>query len=212
MRLSKVIEGTEVTGAAGSDPEIALVTGDSRAVVPGALFFALPGAKQDGHAFAAEAAHRGAAAVVVERPVDCGPALALRAPSTRRAMAIAAMNLHGRPAEAMTLVGVTGTNGKTTVAYLVEASAREAGFPTAMLGTVIHRWPGGSRPASHTTPESTEVAATLATAREAASPSTPPASRTSPATTSTTTATWSRTTRPSGGSSPSTCARAARRW
>jgi UDP-N-acetylmuramoyl-L-alanyl-D-glutamate--2,6-diaminopimelate ligase len=167
MRLSKVIEGTEVTGAAGSDPEIALVTGDSRAVVPGALFFALLGAKQDGHAFAAEAARRGAAAVVVERPVDCGPALLLRAPSTRRAMALAAMNLHGRPAEAMTLVGVTGTNGKTTVAYLVEACALAAGLPTAMLGTVTHRWPGGGRPANHTTPESTEVAATLATAREA---------------------------------------------
>jgi UDP-N-acetylmuramoyl-L-alanyl-D-glutamate--2,6-diaminopimelate ligase len=82
-------------------------------------------------------------------------------------MALAAMNFHGRPAEAMTLVGVTGTNGKTTVAYLVEACAHEAGLPTAMLGTVTHRWPGGGRPASHTTPESTEVAATLATAREA---------------------------------------------
>ena len=167
MRLSKVIEGTGATGAAGSDPEIALVTGDSRAVVPGALFFALPGAKQDGHAFAAEAARRGAAAVVAEREVECAPALALRAPSARRAMAVAAMNFHGRPAEAMTLVGVTGTNGKTTVAYLVEACAREAGLLTAMLGTVTHRWPGGGRPASHTTPESTEVAATLATAREA---------------------------------------------
>lgn len=167
MRLSKVIEGTGAEGALGGDPEIALVTGDSRAVVPGAVFFALPGATVDGHAFAAEAARRGAAAVVAERDVPCAPALLLRAPSSRRAMAIAAMNFHGRPGDALELVGVTGTNGKTTVSYLVEACARAAGIPTAVLGTVSHRWPGGARAASHTTPESTEVAATLATARDA---------------------------------------------
>ncbi|GEJ56776.1 UDP-N-acetylmuramoyl-L-alanyl-D-glutamate--2,6-diaminopimelate ligase [Anaeromyxobacter diazotrophicus] len=167
MRLSKVIEGTGARGALEGDPPIALVTGDSRAVRPGALFFALRGVAADGHDFAAEAARRGAAAVVAEREVACAPARLLLVPSTRRAMALAAMNFFGRPGEALELVGVTGTNGKTTVTYLVEACARAAGVPSAVLGTVTHRWPGGERPASHTTPESTEVAETLATARDA---------------------------------------------
>jgi UDP-N-acetylmuramoyl-L-alanyl-D-glutamate--2,6-diaminopimelate ligase len=167
MRLSKVIEGTGAAGPLGGDPEVTLVTGDSRAVRPGAVFFALVGSKADGHAFAAEAARRGAVAVVAEREVACPPALLLVAPSARRAMAIAASNHFGRPGTAMKLAGVTGTNGKTTVAYLVEACARSADVPVAVLGTVTHRWPGGSRPASHTTPESTEVAAILALARDA---------------------------------------------
>jgi UDP-N-acetylmuramoyl-L-alanyl-D-glutamate--2,6-diaminopimelate ligase len=167
MRLSKVIEGTGARGAAGSDPEIALVTCDSREVAPGALFCALPGAKADGHAFAPEAARRGAVAVLAERPVECAPALLLLAPSARRAMAVAASNFFGRPGEAMKLVGVTGTNGKTTVTYLVEACAAAAALPCAVLGTISARWPGGSRAARHTTPESTELQATLATARDA---------------------------------------------
>jgi len=167
MRLSKVMEGTGAAGPLGDDPEIARVTGDSRAVGPGSLFFAIRGGRSDGHAFAAEAARRGAAAVVAEHPVECAPALLLLAPSTRRAMALAASNFFGRPGEAMKLGAVTGTNGKTTVTWLVEACAGAAGVPSAVMGTVTHRWPGGSRAASHTTPESTELAATLATARDA---------------------------------------------
>jgi UDP-N-acetylmuramoyl-L-alanyl-D-glutamate--2,6-diaminopimelate ligase len=167
MRLSNVMEGAGARGSLGGDPEVALVTGDSREVRPGAVFFALKGVKADGHAFAAEAAARGAVAVVAEREVACAPALLLVAPSTRRAMALAASNFFGRPGESMKLVAVTGTNGKTTVTYLVEACAREAGVASAVLGTVTHRWPGGSRAASHTTPESNEVAATLARAQGA---------------------------------------------
>ncbi len=167
MRLSKLMEDTDAVGDRGPDPEVSLVTGDSRAVRPGSVFFALRGVHADGHGFAAEAARRGAVAVVAEQPVACAPALLLLAPSTRRAMAIAASNLLGRPERAMTLAGVTGTNGKTTVSYLVEACAAAAGIPVAVLGTVTHRWPGGSRTATHTTPESTEIAATLAAARDA---------------------------------------------
>ncbi|MFL5271370.1 MAG: UDP-N-acetylmuramoyl-L-alanyl-D-glutamate--2,6-diaminopimelate ligase [Anaeromyxobacteraceae bacterium] len=167
MRLSQVIEGTSARGDTGHDPEVALVTCDSRAVRPGALFFALPGVAHDGHAFAAEAARRGAVAIVAERPIEASPALVLVAPSSRRAMAIAASNFFGRPGDALRLGGVTGTNGKTTVTWLVEACAGAAGVPCAVMGTVSHRWPGGARPASHTTPESTEIAETLATARDA---------------------------------------------
>jgi UDP-N-acetylmuramoyl-L-alanyl-D-glutamate--2,6-diaminopimelate ligase len=77
-------------------------------------------------------------------------------------MALAAAELHGRPADALRLAAVTGTNGKTTVAYLVEACAQAAALPIGVLGTVTHRWPGTERPASHTTPESTAIQAILA--------------------------------------------------
>ncbi len=167
MKLSAIIQGTGARGDPGRDPEVSRVTGDSRAVVPGAAFFALAGAALDGHDFAAEAARRGAVAVVAERPVACAPAALFLAPSARRAMAIAAANFHGRPGDALSLAGVTGTNGKTTVAWLVEACLRAANVPAGLFGTVAHRWPGVERKAVHTTPESTDVHALLAEMRDA---------------------------------------------
>jgi UDP-N-acetylmuramoyl-L-alanyl-D-glutamate--2,6-diaminopimelate ligase len=167
MKLSAIIQGTGARGDAGSDPEVARVTADSREVVPGTVFFALPGSERDGHDFVADAVRRGAVAVVAERPVPCGRAALLLAPSSRRAMAIAAANFHGRPADDLALAAVTGTNGKTTVAWLVEACARSAGVPAGMIGTVLHRWPGVERPAAHTTPESTTVQSLLAEMRGA---------------------------------------------
>jgi UDP-N-acetylmuramoyl-L-alanyl-D-glutamate--2,6-diaminopimelate ligase len=167
MRLSDVIAGTGARGALSDDPEILRVTGDSREVIPGALFCALPGARADGHRFAADAARLGAVAVIAERPVDCAPARLLLAPSARRAMALGAANFHGHPGDAMRLVAVTGTNGKTTVSYLVEACARAAGQPVGVMGTVTHRFPGVERAATHTTPESTVVQALLGEMRDA---------------------------------------------
>ena len=167
MRLSEVMAGTGARGALADDPDIVRVTGDSREVVAGTLFCALPGARVDGHAFAREAVARGAVAVVAERPVDASPTVTLLAPSSRRAMALAAANLLGRPADALRLAGVTGTNGKTTVAYLLEACLQAAGVPTGVVGTVTHRFPGTLRPASHTPPESTELQALLAEMRDA---------------------------------------------
>jgi UDP-N-acetylmuramoyl-L-alanyl-D-glutamate--2,6-diaminopimelate ligase len=167
MKLSAIIQGSGARGDLGGDPEVARVTGDSREVVPGSLFFALPGAARDGHDFVPEAARRGAVAVVAERVVPSGGTPLLLAPSARHAMAVAAANFHGRPGDALLLAGVTGTNGKTTVAWLVEACARAASVPAAMLGTVLHRWPGVERHATHTTPESTVIQAMLAEARAA---------------------------------------------
>ncbi|GAO03589.1 UDP-N-acetylmuramoyl-L-alanyl-D-glutamate--2,6-diaminopimelate ligase [Anaeromyxobacter sp. PSR-1] len=162
MRLSTVIAGSGARGDLAGDPEITRVTGDSREVIPGAAFFALPGVQHDGHAFAAEAARRGAVAVIAERPVECAPARLLLAPSARRAMALAAATFCGRPAERLRMAAVTGTNGKTTVTYLVEACARAAAVPVGVLGTISFRFPGAERPASHTTPESTAIQAVLA--------------------------------------------------
>ncbi len=162
MRLSQVIAGTGVAGDLGTDPEVSQVTGDSRTVRPGAAFFALPGSRADGHDFAAAAARAGAVAVVAERRVECAPALLLLATATRRAMAIAAANLHGRPGDRLALAGVTGTKGKTTVTYLVEACARAAGVPVGVAGTVSNRFPGAERPSALTTPESADLQGLLA--------------------------------------------------
>src|SRR5512139_379143 len=167
MKLSAIIHGTGARGDLGGDPDVVRVTGDSREVGPGTVFFALAGVAHDGHDFAAEAARRGAVAVVAEREVACAPARLLLAPSSRRAMAIAAANFHARPGDALALAAVTGTNGKTTVAYLVEACLAAAGLPAGVLGTVTHRWPGVERAAGHTTPESTTIQALLAEMRAA---------------------------------------------
>jgi UDP-N-acetylmuramoyl-L-alanyl-D-glutamate--2,6-diaminopimelate ligase len=167
MKLSEVIAGTGASGDLGHDPEVAGLTPDSRAVGPGTLFFALEGTRADGHDFAAAAARAGAVAVVAERPVDAGAAPVLLAPNARRAMALAAANFHGHPGDRLLLAGVTGTKGKTTVSYLLESAAAEAGIPCGVVGTVTWRWPGTSRPASHTTPESTELQAVLAEMVEA---------------------------------------------
>ena len=167
MRLSQVIAGSGAAGGIGRDPEIRLVTADSRSVAPGALFVAVRGTRADGHDHAAAAARAGAAAVLAERPVDCSPALLLVAPSSRRALAIAAANFFGRPGDRLSLCGVTGTKGKTTVTYLVEACAGAAGVPAGVIGTVSWRVPGRARPATHTTPDATEIEALLAEMVEA---------------------------------------------
>ncbi len=167
MRLSQVIAGSGAAGGIGRDPDVRLVTADSRSVGPGALFVAVRGARADGHDFAAEAARAGAVAVIGERPVECAPALFLLAPSSRRALAIAAANFFGRPGDRLDLCGVTGTKGKTTVTYLVEACAQAGDEPAGVIGTVTWRVPGRSRKASHTTPDATDIHALLAEMVEA---------------------------------------------
>jgi UDP-N-acetylmuramoyl-L-alanyl-D-glutamate--2,6-diaminopimelate ligase len=131
-------------------------------VKPGALFVAVPGTRADGAGFAADAVRRGAVAVLAERPVDCAPATLLLVPSARRALSLAAANLLGHPGDRLALCGVTGTKGKTTVTYLVEACAAAAGVPCGVVGTVTWRVPGRTRPASHTTPDAVEVQSLLA--------------------------------------------------
>ncbi len=166
MRLSEVIEQAG-RGDAGSDPDVSLVADDSRQVRPGAVFFAFRGARADGHDFAAAAARAGAVAVVAEREVPCAPARLVLVPDARRALALAAARFHGSPGEVLLLAGVTGTNGKTTVAWLVEACLREAGVPAGLLGTVAYRWPGAERPAPYTTPGAVELQSLLAEMRRA---------------------------------------------
>ncbi|MBI5546453.1 MAG: UDP-N-acetylmuramoyl-L-alanyl-D-glutamate--2,6-diaminopimelate ligase [Deltaproteobacteria bacterium] len=169
MKLSEVIAGMEAKRVSGpqGDPEIARVTCDSRQVVPGSLFFALSGAKSDGARFVHDAVAKGARAVVCEKPVEGLAAKLLEVGNGRRAMAVAAANFFGRPANAMTLLGVTGTNGKTTTTYLVESILAAAGEAPGVVGTVSYRFAGQEIPAPNTTPESTVLQELLARMREA---------------------------------------------
>jgi UDP-N-acetylmuramoyl-L-alanyl-D-glutamate--2,6-diaminopimelate ligase len=129
---------------------------DLRAVGPGVLFFCVPGARADGHDFAAAAVERGAAALVVERPL--APAVPqLVVPSARAAMAVAADEFFGCPSEELELAGVTGTNGKTTTAFLLYSILEAAGRRPGLLGTVEARVGGAVRQLERTTPEAIDL-------------------------------------------------------
>lgn len=122
-------------GASVGDVEIAALAYDNRRAGPGTLFFCVPGFMRDGHDFAPDAVARGAVALVVERPLGLGvPEVVVG--SVRAAMAPAAARFHGDPTAALDVVGITGTNGKTTTAFLVRALLEAAGRQCGLLGTV----------------------------------------------------------------------------
>ena len=161
------LKDAAVEPPAAASLEIAAICDDSRMVGPGALFVALRGQAVDGHDYLAAARARGAAAAVVERrdaPFD-GPRVVV--PSAARALGRLAARWYGAPAEAMRLTAVTGTNGKTTTTYLVEAILAAAGARPGVVGTVAYRTPAWSRPAPFTTPTPLRLHATLAEMRDA---------------------------------------------
>src|SRR6478672_9479781 len=130
---------------------------DARAVTPGALFFCIPGKTADGHDFAAQAVERGAVALVAERRLDDLDVPQLVVPSVRTAMGPAAAEFFGRPSDTLEVAAVTGTNGKTTTAFLLHAILEAAGRKPALL-TNIRRVVGGEeRPIGLNTPEAIDL-------------------------------------------------------
>ena len=164
MRLSELVQAGEVEETKGDlDRAIAGLAYDSRQVERDFVFFAVPGAQTDGHEFIRDALERGAAAVVVERkiaPQTEGASIRVR--SVRRAMGAWAARFYGYPSRRLALVGVTGTNGKTTVTYLMESIFRAAGMAAGVIGTVNYRYQDRALPAPHTTPESVDLQRLLA--------------------------------------------------
>ena len=142
---------------------------DSRSVKPGDLFFALRGTEDDGARHARHAAKNGAVAVIADSPApEQGPGVPwVRVAEARLAMGLCAREWFGRPDEAMTLVGITGTKGKTTVAFLVESIVLAAGRNAGRIGTVGYAFGGRETEAARTTPEATELYELLASMREA---------------------------------------------
>jgi len=131
---------------------------DSRKVAPGTAFFAFPGEIVDGHRYIPQAVERGAVAVVSERSPDESYGVAwAQVEYGRQALATAAREFYGRPDASLKLIGVTGTNGKTTTVYLIDSILRQTGLTTGRLGTIEHRIGARAVPAINTTPESLDV-------------------------------------------------------
>jgi len=157
MDLERVIAALAPTDVVGRAPaEVRDLAFDVRTVRPGALVFCVPGSRADGHDFAAEAVDRGAVALVVERPVE--PAVPqLVVPSSRAAMAVVADEFFGRPTDELEVVGVTGTNGKTTTVFLLHSILAAAGRRPGMVGTIEARVGGEARKLERTTPEAIDL-------------------------------------------------------
>ena len=153
-RLMRATVPTEVVHAA--PVEIRDLAYDTRAVLPGALFFCIPGSNVDGHDLAAEAVERGAAALVVERPLDVSvPQLVV--PSVRQAMPPVAALFFGDPSHELDVAAVTGTNGKTTTAFLVHSILAVAGRRPGLLTNIERRAGGETLPIGLNTPESVDL-------------------------------------------------------
>jgi UDP-N-acetylmuramoyl-L-alanyl-D-glutamate--2,6-diaminopimelate ligase len=171
MTPGQILPGERLTEALTPELAAAEVGGlayDSRRVRPGDLFFAFPGSRADGRQFAQDALARGALAVVSESPAPADLAAHwLRVEHGRQALAVAARNFYGKPDEKLGLTGITGTNGKTTTAFLIDSVLRSAGYTTAMIGTIEYHVAGRVIPAVNTTPESLDLMRILTDLREA---------------------------------------------
>jgi UDP-N-acetylmuramoyl-L-alanyl-D-glutamate--2,6-diaminopimelate ligase len=159
--VREILPAAELRGtlpAAIAERRVAGLEYDSRKVEKDFLFFAFPGAKVDGRAFAAQAIERGALAVVSEIPAPASfPGTWIEVEHGRRALALASRNFYGRPDERITLTGITGTNGKTTTSYLLDSILRANGHTTALIGTIEYHLAGKVLKAVNTTPESLDL-------------------------------------------------------
>lgn len=136
MVLGELLVGTDaVLDASASALEITGVTHDSRRVKAGYAFFAFVGTAADGHSYVADAMKHGAVACICERRIEGLSILQIILPNARRALAIAAANLYGNPQRRMKMIGVTGTNGKTSTAYMLKTIFSHSGYKTALIGT-----------------------------------------------------------------------------
>jgi UDP-N-acetylmuramoyl-L-alanyl-D-glutamate--2,6-diaminopimelate ligase len=159
MKLAELLHDLPVLHAgADSTAEVSSLAYSSREVRPGTLFFAIQGEKADGHAYIPQAMERGAVAVVSERAAP--PEWATRwiqVAAIRRALADAGRILLGHPEQHLQLIGITGTNGKTTTTYLVESVLAAAGILSGVFGTIEYRLGGKTKVATNTTPESLDL-------------------------------------------------------
>jgi UDP-N-acetylmuramoyl-L-alanyl-D-glutamate--2,6-diaminopimelate ligase len=146
----------ELMGNGAPEVEVSGLAYSSTSVTPGTLFFCVPGFKVDGHDFAPDAVARGAAALVVQRPLGLGvPEVVVD--DVRAAMGPAAARFHGDPTAELDVVGVTGTNGKTTTTFLIRELLEAAGVQAGLLGTVTSVIGGAEEPVERTTPEALDL-------------------------------------------------------
>jgi UDP-N-acetylmuramoyl-L-alanyl-D-glutamate--2,6-diaminopimelate ligase len=164
MRLKDFLTLQKLQQADGDlDQEVAGLVYDSRRVARGDVFFAVPGAQADGHQFVNQAIERGAIAVVVadKAKVPRGVTVVC-VHDVRATMGLWAARFYSQPGRRLKIVGVTGTNGKTTTTYLIESIFASAGMEPGVIGTISYRYGGKEMPAHHTTPESPDIHALMA--------------------------------------------------
>ena len=167
MKLNKLLQGIEVLDRqGGAEREVSLLTFDSRRCVPGSLFVAVAGTEADGHAYIGKAVAAGATAVIYQNgtPAETveGDVAWIRVADSRRALALAADNWYDHPSGKLALVGITGTNGKTTTVTLLYNLFTRMGWCCGLLSTIANYIDGERLPASHTTPDPIELNALLA--------------------------------------------------
>ncbi|MDI6807381.1 MAG: UDP-N-acetylmuramoyl-L-alanyl-D-glutamate--2,6-diaminopimelate ligase [Candidatus Eisenbacteria bacterium] len=157
--LIRVLPQKKHIGALGKT--ITGISIDSRAVQPGDVFVCMRGAHADGHLFAADADKKGALAIVCEEEMQGLAGTLVIVPDTRLALPLLSSTFFGEPSKELSVVGITGTNGKTTTSHIVASIFEENGFRTGIIGTVGYKYAGNEKTALHTTPESVEFQRTL---------------------------------------------------
>jgi UDP-N-acetylmuramoyl-L-alanyl-D-glutamate--2,6-diaminopimelate ligase len=159
MKLGRILEGLDHHELLGSpEQEIRGVVYDSRLAGPGSLFVALRGLRENGHRFIRNAVERGASAVVAEEIEGIpGSVTRVRVSDSRRALSKNALRFYRNPFRGLSVIGITGTNGKTTTSYLLESILKAAGARPGVLGTINYRYGGKQFPAPVTTPESLDM-------------------------------------------------------
>jgi UDP-N-acetylmuramoyl-L-alanyl-D-glutamate--2,6-diaminopimelate ligase len=154
LKLNRLLDGvTAVAKRLDESAEIALVTVDSRQVIPGSLFVAVPGLIADGHDFIEQAIRNGASAIVAEKPLDRKGISFVQVSDSRVALAQIAANFHDRSAEKLRIIGVTGTSGKTTTTKMIESILEATGEPVGLIGTIEYRAGSIREIADRTTPD-----------------------------------------------------------
>ncbi|MEN6430152.1 MAG: UDP-N-acetylmuramoyl-L-alanyl-D-glutamate--2,6-diaminopimelate ligase [Coriobacteriales bacterium] len=164
--LVTLLEDLDRVRLSGTAPVSGIAYRSDR-VTPGDVFFCIPGFENDGHEFAHDAVARGAVALVAQHAIPGVDVPTALVDDSRKALAVASARFYGFPTRDMDVVGVTGTNGKTTTAYLVESIMRAAGRTTGLIGTVETRIAGARHDSSRTTPESADLQRLFAQMREA---------------------------------------------
>ena len=160
--LAALVEGAEIKGDAAA--KIADIVHDSREVTEGTLFVAIEGLHVDGHSFIAQAVEKGACAILTEREIEIpeGAAAVLRVPNLAAALEVIVPFFHDYPSRKMRIIGITGTNGKTTTSYMTRAILREAGYKVGLIGTIQILVEDEALPIHNTTPDVVVLERTLA--------------------------------------------------
>jgi len=164
VKLARLLSGLHEKQVFGDqDLEITGLAYDSRKVRPGFLFVAIRGYRHDGRSFIPDAVSNGAVAIVLEDDISVEEGIVrIVVPNSRATLAVLANEFYGYPSRELRMIGITGTNGKTTTAYLVEGILGQAGFKVGLMGTIEHRMAQSRQPAQITTPESLDLQDMLA--------------------------------------------------